>query len=144
MFSSAFANDFAKLVFHAAAIVGLADNAASGAATNLYMSLHTADPLAAGTQTISEVNYTGYQRIALQRSAAGWTVNGNVVSPTATIEFPEMTGGSNQTAMFLCIGLAQSGSGKVLARMTINPTIECKLGVVPRIRQTSTLTIVTA
>ncbi|WP_312463319.1 hypothetical protein [Comamonas sp.] len=144
MFSSAFANDFAKLVFQATAIAGLADNASSGAATNLYMSLHSGDPLAAGTQTTSEVNFTGYQRIALQRSAAGWTVNGNVVSPAATVEFPEMTGGTNQTATHLCIGMAQNGSGKILARMTINPTIECKLGVVPRIRQTSTLTVVTS
>ncbi|MNW20711.1 hypothetical protein D3C71_2212290 [compost metagenome] len=55
-----------------------------------------------------------------------------------------MTGGTNQTATHLCIGMAQNGSGKILARMTINPTIECKLGVVPRIRQTSTLTVVTS
>ncbi|MFA9284027.1 MULTISPECIES: hypothetical protein [unclassified Comamonas] len=144
MFSSAFANDLAKLIFQATAIAGLADNAASGALTSLYLSLHTADPLAAGTQTTSEVNYSGYTRIALQRGPLGWTVTGNVVNPTGTAEFPEMTGGANQTATHLCVGTAASGSGKVLVRMTISPSIECKLGVVPRIRQTSTLTLVTS
>ncbi len=144
MLSAASANDLAKLYFNGTAIPGIADNAASGALTSLYLSLHTTDPLAAGTQTTSEVNYTGYQRIALARGPAGWTVTGNVVNPTSTAEFGEMTGGTNQTATHLCIGTASSGSGKVLLRMTITPTIECKLGVVPRIRTTTSITLVTS
>ncbi len=144
MLGAVFANDLAKLIFQGLAIAGLADNAASGALTNLYLSLHTADPLAAGTQTTSEVNYTGYSRIALVRGPSGWTVTGNVVPPTNPSAFPEMPGGTHQPASHLCGGIAAAGSGKVLVRMTITPTIECKLGVVPRIRTTTTLTLVTS
>lgn len=144
MYSAVFANDLAKLIFQGLAIAGLADNAASGALTNLYLSLHTADPLAAGTQTTSEANYTGYARVALARTGGGWTVTGNVVNPATTVEFGEMTGGSTQTITHLCVGTATSGSGKVLVRMTVTPTILCNPGVVPRIRQTTALTLVTS
>ena len=41
---------------------------------NVFVALHTADP-AGGTQATSEATYTGYgNRIAVVRSAVGWTV----------------------------------------------------------------------
>ena len=40
------------------------------AITNLYVSLHTADPGEAGDQTTSEATYTGYARIAVVRSGS--------------------------------------------------------------------------
>jgi hypothetical protein len=46
--SNAFENDLLKLIFNATAIANLADNAASSPLTNLYVSLHTADPGEAG------------------------------------------------------------------------------------------------
>ena len=49
---------------------GLQNSAAAG---NVYVSLHTADP-AGGDQTTSECTYTGYARVAVARSAAGWTI----------------------------------------------------------------------
>jgi hypothetical protein len=45
----------------------------SGAAGNFYISLHTANP-AGGNQTTSECTYTSYARVAVVRSAGGWTV----------------------------------------------------------------------
>jgi len=43
----------------------------STVAGSLYVSLHTADPGEAGTQSTSEATYTGYARLAIARSAGG-------------------------------------------------------------------------
>lgn len=144
MISNAFANDLLKLIFNATGIVGLADNAASSPLTNLYMSLHSADPGAGGNQSTSEMNYTGYTRLAVQRAGAGFTIAGVVMNPTATMEFGEMTAGTAATATHMCIGTAASGSGKILFRFAISPTILVNLNTVPRIRSTTTLTVVTS
>ena len=144
MISSAFANDLLKLIFNGTSIANLADNAASGPLANLYWTLHTADPGAAGNQSTSEVNYTGWSRLAAARSGGGFTVAGVTMNPAATIEFPEMTGGSPQTATHLTIGTASNGSGKVLFRFALSPTISLNTNVTPRLRTTTTLTAVTS
>jgi hypothetical protein len=48
-----FDNDLLKLIFNATGIANIADNAASSPLTNLYVSLHTADPTSSGNQTSS-------------------------------------------------------------------------------------------
>src|SRR6266403_2144335 len=62
--SNTFENDCLKLVFNGTAIANIADNAASSPLTNLYLSLHTADPGEAGVQTTNECAYTAYPRQA--------------------------------------------------------------------------------
>ena len=49
-------NDCLKLLYNAVGIASIADNAASSPNTNLYLSLHTADPRW-GNQTTSEAAY---------------------------------------------------------------------------------------
>lgn len=142
-FNSTFANDLLKLVLQATAIANIADNAATSPLTSLYMALHTADPTAAGTQTSSEIAYTGYARQAILRSASGFTVSGNVANPVANIDFPEMTAGAGGTVTYVTIGTALSGTGKVLLRGAISPSIVVANGVVPRVKTTSTITFVT-
>lgn len=144
MLNSTFANDLIKLIFQANAIAGIADNASSGALTSLYISLHTGDPGAAGTQSSNEANYTGYARVALVRSAVGWTVSANVVSPAARIEFGEMTGGTEQLATWFAVGTAASGTGKILVRGRLSPDIQCRIGVIPAIKPDTTITFTTA
>lgn len=138
--SNAFENDLLKLIFQGVAIANLADNAASSPLTNLYLALHTSDPGETGTQATNEVNYTGYARVAVARSAAGWTVTDNAVSPANPIEFGEMVGGTPGTATHITIGTASSGAGKVLYRGALTPTVSYNVGVVPRLRTTSTIT----
>lgn len=82
----------------------------SGSIANVYLSLHTADPGEAGAQNTSEATYTGYARVAVVRSAGGWTVVGNTASNTAVIDFPICTGGTNSITHF-GIGTALSGAG---------------------------------
>lgn len=134
-----FENDFLKLVFQATAIANIADNAAAIPLTNLYVSLHTADPGEAGDQTTSEAAYTSYARVAVARSGSGFTVTNNSVSPAAAVNFPEATGGS-ETITHFGIGTASIGAGKLLYKGTVTPNIVVVTGVQPRLTTASTVT----
>lgn len=140
-FGNQFEADILGLIFNATAIAGLADNASSSPLTNLYVALHTADPGEGGNQATSEVNYTGYARVAVLRSGAGWTLAGQTISPAAVIEFGEMTAGASGTAVYASVGTAASGAGKVIIRGALTPTIPFQVGTVPRIRANSTITL---
>ena len=135
-----FEEDVLKLIFNGTAIANLADNAASSPLANLYLALHTADPGEAGSQTTSEVSYVGYARVAVARTTGGWVVTGSSVSPAAAIEFGEMTSGTPGTATHASIGTASSGGGKILYKGALSPAIAYNVGVVPRLRTTSTIT----
>jgi hypothetical protein len=134
-----FENDWLKLIFNATAIANIADNAATSPLTSLYVSLHTADPGEAGTQTTSECAYTSYARVAVARTSGGWTVTNNSVSPAADISFPAATGGS-ETATYWAVGTASSSTGKLLYSGAISPTIVISSGVTPKLTTASTIT----
>lgn len=136
---SGFDNSLLKLVFNATGIANIADNAASSPLTNLYVSLHTADPTSAGNQTSSEANYTSYARVAVARTTGGWTVTSNSVSPVATISFPACTGGSN-TITNWAVGTASTGAGSILYTGTVSPNISVASGVTPQLTIASTVT----
>ena len=137
--TTTWANDLLKLVFQSTPVANLADNAATSPLTNLYISLHTADPGVAGAQNTSEAAYTGYARVAVARSAVGWTVTGNSVSPAATIVFPAATAGS-ETETFWGIGVAATGAGTLLYSGSITPGIVVSNGVTPELTTSSTAT----
>jgi hypothetical protein len=130
--SDVFENQLLRLIFNGTPIANLADNAATAPLTMLYVALHTADPGEGGNQSTNEVAYTGYARAGVARTAGGWVVTGNSVSPANNIEFGEMTAGTP--------GTAATGTGKILYRGALTPTIVYNLGVVPRIKTTSTIT----
>lgn len=135
-----FENDLLKLIFNATAIANIADNAASSPLTNLYVALHTADPGEAGDQSSSEISYTGYARVAVARTSSGWTITANSVSPNSDITFGEMTAGSGGTASYASIGVASSGSTKILYSGALSPTQTVANGVTPVIKAGSTIT----
>jgi hypothetical protein len=134
-----FDNDLLKLIFNASGIANIADNTATSPLTNLYLSLHTADPTAAGNQTSNEAAYTGYARVAVARSSSGFTVTTNSVSPTADSSFPACTGGT-ATITFFGIGTAATGTGKLLYSGTVSPNISVSSGVTPVVKAASTVT----
>lgn len=136
-----FENDFLKLIFQGTAIANIADNAASSPLTNLYMSLHTADPTdaAASGQSTNETTYTGYARVAVARTSGGWTVTGNSVSPVATISFGTCSAGT-ATITHVGIGTLSSGTGKLLMTGSLSPSISVSTGVVPQITTASVIT----
>lgn len=102
----------------------------SSTAGSLYISLHTADPGEAGSQTTSEATYTSYARVAVARSSSGWTVSSNSVSNAAAINMPAATGGTN-TVTYFGIGTASSGTGVLLFSGALSASLSVSSGVTP-------------
>lgn len=132
-------NDLLKLLFNGTPIPNIADNAVSSPLTFLYVSLHTADPGETGNQTTSEAAYTGYARVAVARTSAGFTVVGNTVNPTNPLDFPNCTAGTG-TGTFFGIGTAPTGTGKLLYSGPCSPTIPYSSGTIPRLTTATSVT----
>jgi hypothetical protein len=114
----------------------------SATAGSLWLSLHTSDPGEAGDQTTNEIGYTSYARVAVARSAGGWTISGTAptkVAPTGTVSWPAGTGGSG-TATHVGIGTSSSGAGKLLYKGALTPNIVCGNGITPQITTASEIT----
>jgi len=130
-----FENDLLLLLFQNANIANLGDATGvrgSTAAGSLFISLHTADPGEAGTQSTNEISYTGYARVGLARTSGNFTVSGNAVSFAANVDFGACTGGSG-TATHFGIGMASSGATRLMYKGALSPTIAVSSGVTPRI-----------
>jgi hypothetical protein len=131
--STTFAGELLEQILNNAAIPligdasGLQPSAADG---NLYAALHTADPTAAGTQDNNECAYTNYARVALTRDGTKWTVTNNVAENASAITFPQCTGGS-ETATHISIGVASSGSTKILFRRALNSNLAISNNHIP-------------
>ena len=106
--------DILKLLFNATAIANIADNAASSPLTSLYMSLHTADPGAGGSQTTSETAYTNYARQAVVRTSSGFTVSGQSVTLTSAVSFPAGATTDTDVIAFWGVGTASTSTSKLL------------------------------
>lgn len=141
--SNTFENDLLLLIFNNTDIANIGDAAGlrgSTTAGSLYWSLHTADPGEAGTAITSEAAYTGYARVAAARSGSGFTVTGNSVSPPANVDFGECTASAGGPITHFGIVNTASGAGKLLYSGTMTPNITMTVGVIPRIKTTSTIT----
>lgn len=137
--SDTFENDLLKLIFNATPIANLADNAAASPLTQLFLSLHTADPGEAGTEATNEISYTGYARVGVNRNSGGFVVTGSSVALAANVDFGACTAGSG-TATHFAVGVAVSGATKVLYKGAISPTIAVAAGVTPRLTTGTTIT----
>lgn len=122
-----FENDYLLLIFNNTNIANLGDATGvrgSSTAGSLYVALHTADPGEAGDQTTSEISYTGYARVAVARSAGGWTVSSNSVSNTAAVTFGQMTAGTGGTVTHVSVGISSAGAGKVLYKAPLGTSFQ--------------------
>ena len=135
-----FEDDLLKLIFNATAIANVADNAAVSPLTNLAVALHTADPGEAGTQATSETAYTGYARVSVARTTGGWTVSSGSVSPAANIDFGECTASPGSAITHFSVGPTGGGATKIFYSGTVTPNITMAVGVIPRLKTTSTIT----
>jgi hypothetical protein len=124
-------NNLLKLVFNAVAWANMADNAASSPLTNLYLSLHTADPGVGNAQTTNEVAYTSYARIAILRTTGGWTVATNTATNLALAQFAQC-GVTGATATHVAIGTAASGAGNVLYAGALSSSLAIAQNIQPQ------------
>ena len=106
---------------------GLQNSVAAG---DFHVSLHTADPTETGDQTSSEATYTSYARIAVARTAGGWTITGNTADNAAAITFPEATGGS-ETITHVGIGTDLSGAGNLIWSGSLDTSRAVSSGITP-------------
>lgn len=124
-------NALLQLIFNAVAWANIADNAAGSPATNLYLSLHTADPGVGNAQTTNETAYTNYVRIPLIRTSAGWTVATNTAKNAVLAQFAQC-GATGATITHVAIGTALSGAGTVLYAGALNSSLAVANGIQPQ------------
>jgi hypothetical protein len=133
--SNSFENSLLLLLFNNTDIANIGDAAGlqnSAVAGSLYIALHTADPGEAGNQTTSECAYGSYDRVAVARSGAGWTVAANVVTNTALAQFPECTSGS-ETITYVSIGTsAYPTAGVILYSGALTASRAVSTGIQPQ------------
>ena len=110
----------------------------STTAGSLYFSLHVGNPGVGGIQTTNEIAYTGYARVAVARSAGGFTVNGVSVSPAGVITFGTCTVVGTSPATHFGIGTAASGAGSLLRFGPLTPSVAVIVGTIPTITTAST------
>lgn len=112
-----FRNDLLQHLFNNVPLAGIGDaggllgSAADGA---FYLSLHTASPGKDGDQEANEAAYTSYVRIAVARTAGGFTVVGDRVSNAAQALWAAATGGDEDITHW-GVGTSLSGAGYLLA-----------------------------
>jgi hypothetical protein len=138
--ATTFDNDLLKLIFNATAIANIADNASSSPLTNLYLSLHTADPGVGGSQTTNEATYGTYARVAVARNTGGFTVSSNSCVLASPATFPTPSSGAGEIETHFAIGTAVSSTGKILYRGPITPSITIAVGTPPQLTTGTTVT----
>ena len=106
---------------------GLQNSASAG---SFYISLHTADPGEAGDQTTNETNYTSYARVAVNRTAGGWSRASSTISNVAKITFPLCTGGTSVISHF-GIGTDSTGAGNLLMKGSLTSSLIASNGIQP-------------
>lgn len=102
--------------------------------TNIYCSLHTGDPGDAGNQSTSECAYGSYARVAVARSAVGWSVSGNVAFNLAAINFPAGTSGAELASHFgLGRSLTAGAAGTLHFSGALTSSLAVGAGITPSI-----------
>jgi len=141
--SNTFENSLLLLLFNNTAITDIGDAGglrATATAGSLWVAFHTADPGEAGSAITSETAYTGYLRVAVARSGAGWVVTGNSLSPAANVDAPECTASAGGPITHFSVVNTSSGAGIILYSGTMTPNITMAVGVIPRLKSTTTIT----
>lgn len=110
--SNAMETAFLKLYYQAVTWAGIAENDTSSPVAFIYLAAHTASPGEGGTQATNEATFGSYVRVAVARTAGGWTVTGPLVENAALVQFAECTSGS-ETITHLSSGLASSGASEI-------------------------------
>ena len=138
-FAASAENSLLALIFNATTWATMAQNAASSPLTNLYLSLHSADPIA-GTQATSEATYTGYTREAVARTSAGFTVTANAATLASNVNFPAGTGGSDTITNF-GLGVAATSTTALITTGTVTPNITTGSGITPQLTSATSFTL---
>ena len=99
-----FENGLLLLIFNNTTVAGIGSDGLRGSTTpgSLYIALFKTIPPSDSVQG-TELAYTGYARVAVARSAGGWTVSGDNASNAAAVTFGMCTGGGPETAIAFAV-----------------------------------------
>lgn len=134
--SNAFESQLVLLIFNNTNAANIGDATGlrgSTTAGSLFIALHTADPGEAGDQTTSEATYTGYARVAVARSSAGFTCSGTAptqAANAAAVTFPACTASTSVCTHF-SVGVATSGASVILASGALTASLSVSTGITP-------------
>lgn len=121
--STTASNNILALIFNATTWNDIAENDSTSPVTNLYLSLHTANPGVGGSQLTNETSYTNYTRVAVARTTSGWAIPASgATSNAALVQFPQC-GVTGTTITHVAIGTASSGAGLVLYAGALNSSL---------------------
>jgi hypothetical protein len=130
--STSTSNSILALIFNGTAWADLAENDASGPATQLFVRLHTGvvNPGDPGNQ--NEASYGSYAAQAVARTTGGWTVpSAGALENVAAILFAECTSGSN-VITHVSINKAASGAGACLYTGALSASRTISAGIQPQ------------
>lgn len=130
--STSASNSILALIFNATTWADIAENDTSAPSTNLYLSLHTADPGVGGAQTTNETAYTNYVRIAVARTTGGWDVPSSGATANAALAQFAQCGASGATLTHVAIGTGSAGAGLVLYAGALSSSLAVANGIQPQ------------
>jgi len=134
--SNAFETAMLALIFNNSNIADVGDATGlrgSSTAGSVYVALCTADPGEAATgAAMNETVYTNYARMAVVRSAGGWTVSGNSAVNAAAITFPTC-GATGATLTHFAIVTSAIGAGTVLFKGALGASLAASNGITPTV-----------
>jgi len=130
--STSASNSILALIFNATTWNLIAENDSTSPATDLYLSLHTADPGVGGAQTTNETSYTNYARVAVVRTTSGWDVPSSGATANAALVQFAQCGASGATLTHVAIGTSLSGAGLVLYAGALTSSLAVANGIQPQ------------
>lgn len=95
-----------------------------------WITLHTADPGEAGTQTTSETTYTNYARQDEPRDTNAWTVTNDTADNDVAIGFPTC-GATGATLSHFGMGSDTSGAGNLFLYGALTSSLAVSNGITP-------------
>ena len=125
-------NAILALIFNATAWADMAENDTSAPNTNLYVSLHTADPGVGNNQTTNETAYTNYARVAVLRTTGGWDVPASGATQNAALIQFAQCGITGAALTHVAIGTASGGAGTVLYAGALSSPLTVANGIQPQ------------
>ncbi len=129
--TNTFETELLEHIFQNAALADIGDASGlqpSSAAGSLYIALFTGDP-GETASVVDEADYTGYARVAVARSAAGWDVSGGNASNAAAITFGACTAGTNTITHFAI--MTASTGGDMLYSGALTSSLAVSSGITP-------------
>lgn len=132
--TNAFENGLLSLIFENANLANVGNATGLRGSTTagvFYISLHTADPGEAGSQTTNETAYTNYARVSVARSTTGWTVASGVADNDSAIQFAQC-GTTGATITHFGIGSDSSAAGNLFIKGALSASLAVSNGITPQ------------